>query len=488
MSLISKSSYIRGLQCTKKFYLNYFHDKFNIKRDVIDTKVFDIGYEVGDLALQLFPGGVDCGYLQTNDKYESLELTKKYIAEGHSIIYEAAFEYDGLLCFADIMVKEDNNWTIYEVKSTTTVKDYHINDCSFQYYIISHILNVKDIYVVHLNNKYIRNGAIDISQLFTKESVLKEVLELQNNIIGKADELKRILTGAELPIIAIGKQCSKPFHCDFHSTCWKDVPEYSVFDISYIGKKKYELYSRGIVKIEDIPLDFEISDKSQLEVACYLSKSDFIDKPAIKEFLDKITYPLYYIDFETLQPHIPLFDNSRPYQQIPFQFSVHLQSAKDSEPVHYEFLANADGSDPRGEFINKLLSIIEIPGTILVYNAQFEAGRLKDIALSFPDLEFQIKALIDCMVDLMEPFRSKAYYKPAMKGSYSLKSVLPAIASNFDYSDLVIQDGSSAQTEFEKLQGIADLNAVNLVRKNLLEYCKRDTLAMVILLKELYKL
>jgi len=455
---------------------------------VVDTKVFDIGNDIGKYAQDLFPGGVDCGYLKTNDKYESIELTKKYITEVHSIIYEAAFEYDGLLCFADIMVKEDDQWVIYEVKSTTTVKDYHVNDCSFQYYIISHILNVKDIYDVHLNNKYVRNGAIEINQLFTKESVLKEVLELQNRVIDKSDELKKILIGAELPIMTIGNQCTKPFHCDFHNTCWKDVPDYSVFDISYIGKKKFELYHRGIVKLEDIPLDFDISDKSQLEVACYLSKSDFIDKPAIKDFLDKISYPLYHIDFETLQPSIPLFDNSRPYQQIPFQFSVHVQAAKDAEPVHYEFLANADGSDPRAEFISKLLSIIQLPGTILVYNAQFEAGRLKDMAQSFSDLEPRINAIIDCMVDLMEPFKSKSYYKPAMKGSYSLKMVLPALAPEFSYSDLDIQNGSNAQTEFERLQGITDLNEVNQVRKNLLEYCKRDTLAMVILISELKKI
>lgn len=191
MITISKSSYIRGLQCTKSFYLNFFHKQIDIARDDQDKKIFEIGHDVGKYAQQLFPGGVDCGYELTSDRTKSVELTKQAIQDGKEIIYEAAFENDGLLCFADILVKDGNEWMIYEVKSSTSVKDYHINDASFQYYVISKNIPVKDAIVVCLNNQYVRQSEIDIKQLFVMQSVLDQVIKLQGDIKLKTNEFKK---------------------------------------------------------------------------------------------------------------------------------------------------------------------------------------------------------------------------------------------------------------------------------------------------------
>jgi hypothetical protein len=266
MISISKSSYIRGLQCTKCFYLNFFHDKFNIKRDEQDTKKFEIGHDVGKYAQQLFPGGVDCGYEITRDRTKSIELTKRAIAEGKEVIYEAAFEYDGLLCFIDILVKKGNQLVIYEVKSSTSVKDYHISDSSFQYYVISNNIPVKDVFVVCLNNQYVRHGKIDINQLFVMQSVVEQAINLQSDIKINVEEYKKLTESKTIPEVKIGKHCDDPFECDFKGYCWKDIPEYSVFDIQNMRGKDFELYNMGIVEIKDIPKDFKLNDKQLIEV------------------------------------------------------------------------------------------------------------------------------------------------------------------------------------------------------------------------------
>lgn len=487
MITISKSSYIRGLQCTKSFYLNFFHNKYGIKRDEQDTKKFEIGHDVGKYAQRLFPGGIDCGFEITGDRIKSAQLTQQAINVGKQVIYEAAFEYDGLLCFADILVKDGNQWIIYEVKSSTSVKDYHINDAAFQYYVISNNIPVKDAFVVYLNNQYVRMGEIDIVQLFVKESVLERAIDLHDEIETNVKEYKKIAASKMIPDIKLGKQCSDPFDCDFKGHCWKDVPEYSVFDIQNMRGKQYELYNMGITELKDIPNGFDLNDKQQLEVNSYLNNTDHIDKTAISEFLNKVNYPLYFLDFETYQSAIPEFDNSRPYQQIPFQFSLYYKESKESEAISFAFLEDPVG-DPRRSFAESLITRTSGPGQIMVYNAGFEKSRINELPINFPDFEAQLNEINSRIIDLMEPFRQKAYYKPAMRSSYSMKAVLPSIDPKYSYDNLHIQQGSEAGDEFLRLRTLSDENEINEIRKNLIDYCNRDTYGMVVILVELMKL
>jgi hypothetical protein len=457
---------------------------FNIQRDEQDTKIFEIGHDVGKYAQQLFPGGVDCGYELTSDRTKSVEITKRAIQVGNKIIYEAAFEYDGLLCFADILVKDGNEWIIYEVKSTTSVKDYHINDASFQYYVISKNIPVKDAIVVCLNNQYVRQGEIDIKQLFVMQSVLDQVIKLQGDIKLKTNEFKIITESKSIPEIKIGKHCDDPFACDFKGYCWKDIPDYSVFDIQNMRGKQFELYDSGIVEIKDIPKDFDLNDKQRMEVNCYINKTDYIDKRAIKDFLSKVSYPLYFLDFETFMSAIPEFDNSKSYQQIPFQFSLFYKESIDSAAVAYSFLAVPAG-DPRYAFAESLIKMTEKPGMILVYNAGFEKSRINELARDFAKFEKQLNNINGRILDLMEPFRQKAYYKPAMNGSYSMKAVLPAIDPKFSYDNLNIKEGSDASNEFLRMRSIVDKTELENIRKNLIDYCNQDTHGMVVILEEL---
>lgn len=487
MITISKSSYIRGLQCEKSFYLNFYHKQFGITRDEQDTTKFEIGHDVGKYAQQLFPGGVDCGYEITKDRTRSAELTIKAIKEGNKVIYEAAFEYDGLLCFADILVKEGDKWNIYEVKSSTSVKDYHINDAAFQYYVISNNIPVKDANIVCMNNQYVRNGNIDINQLFVMHSILELALNLQDVIKINVTKYKKLTEAKAIPDIKLGKNCDDPFDCDFKGHCWKDIPEYSVFDIQNMRGKQFELYDMGVVEIKDIPQDFVLNDKQQLEVSCYLNNTDYIDTQALRDFLDRVSYPLYFLDFETFMSAIPEFDNSRSYQQIPFQFSLYYKESKNSETIPYSFLADP-AADPRKTFAESLIAQTQNPGQIVVYNAGFERSRINELARDFPEYAEKLDDINSRITDLMEPFRQKAYYKPAMRSSYSMKYVLPAINPQYSYENLNVKEGSQASSEFLRLRSITDKQEIEQIRKNLIDYCNQDTFGMVVILEELYKL
>ena len=295
-----------------------------------------------------------------------------------------------------------------------------------------------------------------------------------------------MLAKKSIPDIDIGPQCSNPFDCDFIGNCWKNIPEYSVFNLSRIGKKAFELYGKGITEIKDIPDDFSLSANQQLEKKCFVEKKNFIDKDEIKKFLGLLKYPLYFMDFESIQTAIPIYDNSRPYQQLVFQYSVYYKATKKSEPVHYEYLGDGK-SDPRPEFIKQLIEDTKEPGIILVYNAAFEKTRLNELAKDFPEYASQIEERNSRIMDLMIPFQNRLYYKPEMKSRHSLKNVLPAINPDYGYDKLDIQEGGEAGAEYMRMMGVEDSNEIQKIRKNLLEYCGMDTYGMVVILSDLEK-
>ncbi len=448
--------------------------------------VFDRGTNVGTIAQNLFPGGV----LAAEDPKKSgaaIKRTAELIKQGVKVIYEAAFLYDDILVINDIIVRKGNKWNIYEVKSSTSISETYLLDASVQYYVISNSgLKIDDISIVYINNQYTRHGEIDIHSLFNIESVKQHVTARQDYIAGETARLKEVLKGKGIPAIPIGTQCSDPYRCSFWGYCWNKIPPYSVFDIAGLKTdKKFELYNQGFIKLEDIPADYKLNDNQKMQVECHVNNKTVIDKDAVKEFLAGIKYPIYFMDFETFMPAVPKFDFNRPYQQIPFQYSLHYKKDKDSRLEHYEFLADANG-DPRTPFITKLLNDTKGKGTILVYNKAFEITRLNEIAKDFPEFSGEIEERISRIVDLMIPFQKRYYYTPEMKGSYSIKSVLPALVPGLSYDELEIQEGGSASTAFENLFYESDFIKAEQIRKNLLEYCKMDTLAMVEVMNTLY--
>jgi hypothetical protein len=248
--------------------------------------------------------------------------------------------------------------------------------------------------------------------------------------------------------------------------------------------KKYELYREGIISINDVPLDYPLNKNNKLQLDVHKSGKAIIDKKAIKNFLSDLSYPLYFMDFETFQPAVPLYDNSKPYQQIPFQYSIFLKKNKNSEAEHYEFLAEP-GIDPRLKFIENLLKVTKNKGDVLVYNKTFEITRLNEIARDFPEYGEEIEKLISRIKDLMIPFQKKYYYSPEMKGSYSIKAVLPALVPELSYDNLEINEGGLASVAYESLQTETDLMFIAEIKQQLLEYCKLDTLGMVRILEKL---
>jgi hypothetical protein len=482
---LSKSTFIRGSQCKKSLYLNWHHPELKDKTSEMQMAIFSQGHEVGRLAQQLFPGGTNAGIYVPENYQKSIDLTTLLIKDGVKVIYEAGFSINGLHCFVDILVHGDDGWKAYEVKSSTQVKPVTLLDAAFQYHVMTLCgLKLADISLVVLNTSYERAGDIDISKLFKIEPVLKQALKLQDRIKQEIGDFLDVLAQPDAPAIDIGPQCSDPYDCDFRGHCWQHVPDYSIFNISRLsGEKKWELYNMGILKFEDIPADFKLNDSQWQQVIAELKGETHIDKAVIKRFLGSLVYPLYFLDFESFQPAIPLFDHSRSYQQVVFQYSLHWLESETSELKHTAFLAENDGSDPRPPFIKQLIADIGTTGDILVFNRSFEAGRLNEIATNFPNFQFPISNIVSRIKDLMVLFQQRQYYVPEMKGSYSIKQVLPALVPGFNYDNLAIGDGGSASHAFMSLISEKNEEKIQMTRKNLLEYCRQDTLAMVEILK-----
>lgn len=479
-TFLSKSRYIRGLQCQKSLYLYTYQPELRDEITEDQQAVFGIGTDVGILARSLFPGGEEIPY-DGLSLSEQLEATTYEISKGTPILYEAAFNANGIFIKADIMRKGCDGWELYEVKSATSIKDLYFDDVGVQYHVLKGTgLPISKAYVVFINNQYVRHGDLDIPALFNIKDVTKEVQAKQNEIEQTALKLKQMLQ-CSCPEIDVGKHCYDPYPCDFVGHCWADIPEDSVLYLR--GKGAYKLYSQGIKLIQDIPLA-TLSEAQQMQVLGTLEKKDFINKKNITSFLQTLHYPLYFLDFETISSAIPPFDGVRPYNQIPFQFSLHIQEQEGAEVRHYEFLADPS-EDYREKLLQYLLSLIPEDVCILTYNMSFEKGCLNGLCSWFPQYQARTKKVIDQIKDLIVPFRRRDIYLHQMNGSASLKDVLPALIPEMTYENLDIQEGGMASIYFLKLAQTQDEKERDNLRQALFDYCGQDTLAMVRILEKL---
>ncbi|MDB4107964.1 DUF2779 domain-containing protein, partial [Bacteroidia bacterium] len=455
--------------------------------------IFDRGTNVGLLAQQKFPGGIDASEGHDWPNFECADTTKYLIGVGQKIIYEATFVYNKVLVAVDILVmNEHGTWDAYEVKSTNGVKDPHMVDCAIQYYIMEGCgVTLRTMSVMHFNREYVRHGELDIERLFVATDITRQVRAMQVDKPSIIAELEAVQQRATCPDIEIGIHCNSPYDCDFRSHCWKRVPDYSVFDLTRGTDRGWELYQKGIMKISDIPMEYPLSDSQRIQHKAEVTGEPYIYKEGIDRFLGDLEYPIYHFDFETMMSAVPLFDNSRTYQQIPFQYSVHIQSAVGEETGHLEYLTPTEsgisGSDPRGELINNMLEDLGTSGTILAYHSSFEEGRIKELVRDFPQYAVPLLALNERILDLELPFRKKYYYTRAMQGRSSIKKVLPALVPELSYSDLTIQEGVTASTIFASMHKGEYEGNYAATHQHLLEYCRLDTWAMLKLLEVLYK-
>ena len=314
---------------------------------------------------------------------------------------------------------------------------------------------------------------------------MKHIAKKGDYVKEQIQNSKATLSRNLIPDIKIGEHCFMPYTCDYKGTCWKYIPDHSVFEIGGMTKHKmFELYHKGFIKMVDIPNDLDLPASFRIQIDAIKKDEVIINRKAIADFLKTLHYPIYFLDFESFMPAVPIYQGSHPYEHIPFQYSLHYKAAKNAELIHKEFLAET-GVDPRRIFAERLLNDTKEKGDILVYNKDFEKKIMKDLAHDFPEYRDALRERISRIKDLAVPFAKKYYYSKIMNGSNSLKAILPALAPDLKYEELIIKDGNTASIAFERLQSETDLFKIIETRENLIAYCKMDTLAMVRILEVL---
>ena len=415
---------------------------------------------------------------------KGFELTKE-LSKKYNILYEAfAKSPNNCFCQIDILKKSSEAWDIIEIKSASSIKDYYIDDLAFQKYVFENAgYQIKHCKVLHLNKDYIRQGTLDIKQLFVEEDVTEEVLQKKTEVELNIKTFHTYQTISDEPQVPLHSSCSA---CPFYSYCGRDIPEYSIFNLLTTAKAD-EFYSKNhSYAIKDLPLSYCTTDKQLIDLDCFVNNKIHVEKDNIKEWLAGLEYPLYYLDYETVMPAIPLFDNTSPYSQIPFQFSLHIQKTPQGNLEHIEFL-HQEQSDPRRNLAEALVKSCKKDGSIVVYNQQFEKTRNKELAELFPDLANDILAINERVIDLLTPFRNRYLYSPKQKSSASIKYVLPAF-SDLSYKGMNIANGSDAMNKYLAfLEGKQTEEESQQMFTDLFKYCGQDTYAMVLLMDELYK-
>ncbi|MBR0112758.1 MAG: DUF2779 domain-containing protein, partial [Clostridia bacterium] len=382
---LSKSRYCKGIQCPKMLWMDkYMPEK---AADLNNERIFETGNIVGDLAMGYFGEFTEVPY--ADNKSEMVEETAKLLAADTQNICEASFVCDGLFCAVDILHKNGDGWDIVEVKSLTELHEIYLHDMAFQCCVLrKNGLNIKGVFNLHINNAYVRYGDLDLKGLFTLEDCTETVFAMQDDVPGNIEYINAYVdsAGEKEPEMDISLSCQNPYECAYWPWCARHLPSPSVFDISRLpAKKKFEMYDSGITGYGDVIDKKPKLSKNQLRQveAAFYHLPDEIDKEGIRECLAEFTYPLYHLDFETTQYAIPPYDGMKPYQQMPFQYSLHVQEFAGAEPEHYEFLGK-EGTDPRRALAERLCEDIPEDVCVLAYNMGFEKGRIKELADLYP--------------------------------------------------------------------------------------------------------
>ena len=476
---LSKSKYCRAIQCNKMLWLE--KNKPEEKGEMDNQAVLDNGTKVGELAKGIFGNYTNIEYDENLDKM--IYDTKEALKESSNIITEASFKYKNNFCSIDILKVNGNSVEIYEVKSSTEIKDIYLDDISYQFYILNKLgYKVTKASIIYINNQYIRHGELNLSEFFNSEDVTDIVQEKQKEIESKIKEINEYMKQEAEPKQEIGMQCFKPYQCQFWKYCTKHLPEHNVFQIRKMHKDKaLKFYYEGKTNFKDLleeNMNWKFKQQIEFEEFNY---EPHIDKQKIREFMKNLYYPIYFLDFETMQTAIPEFDNSKPYQQIPFQYSLHYIEKENGKLLHKDFLAES-GIDPRRKLAEQLVKDIPKDVCVTAYNMMFEKGRIKELAEIFPDLSEHLMNIHEHIQDLMIPFSERMYYCKDMQGSYSIKYVLPALFPNdpeLNYHNLpLIHNGGEAMNIFPKIKDMSK-EEQEKARYGLLKYCELDTYAMV---------
>jgi Domain of unknown function(DUF2779)/Domain of unknown function DUF83 len=485
--ILSKSKYLSGRQCAKLLWTHYNAKDRIPEADAATQAIFDQGHEVGALAKKLYPDGIEIEG-DPRDLAQTLVRTRELVAL-RKPLFEAAFSATGGYCRVDVLnpVGRDE-WDVIEVKSTADVKEVHREDLAFQAWVLTEAgMKVRRCHLCHVNTEFVRQGEIDPHQFFTLKDETAQVKALTPKVEGQVAAMLDIIRQGRCPDVRIGKHCSEPYECPLTEQCWGFLPQASVFTLYRGGDKGHQLLSQGIQHLAEIPDNFPLSDNQQIQRTALQTGQPYVDKPALQSFLANLAHPVTYFDFETVGPAIPLYDGTRPFRQVPFQYSVHVVRQPGADPEHYEFLAEGR-TDPRPAFMAQLKRDVPETGSVVAYNAAFELNCLAGCCEALPQYEPWVKRVGSRVVDLLQPFRGFRYYHPQQNGTASIKAVLPAL-TGISYEDLNIKEGGTASQEFLRIT-FTDVppGERRRIRRDLLDYCALDTRAMIEIVNRLQQL
>lgn len=477
---------MRGYQCLKQIHLTVHHPELEAPIAPDTQSRFDEGHLVGEKAREHFGGGV----LVDNKPWDfvgSLKRTRELLKAQTPIIYEAAFEHNGCYARADVIryLPDLQRWQVYEVKSSTSIKDEHLQDVALQAWIMAKGgLPIAEIHLVHLNSQC---KFPDLSNLFVINDVTDECRHIYPGITGRVNDIWQTIRSEHVPSTKVGPHCSQPYSCGFTQHCFSEagIPEFSILNLPELRAKKWELLESGVREITDPQLATltKLSELQQRVIEVERTGNRYFDKVRVQAELEKWQFPLVFLDFETLQSAIPRFGGCWPYAQVPFQFSAHVLRSWSDEPQHFEFLWEED-SDPRPALIPELLKICEGEGHVVAFYQQFESERIKEMAVTFPQYSEALLALLPRFVDPLPILRQFVYDKK-FRASFSLKSVAPALLGEASsYEGMTVADGRAAQRAYAQMLKCAGEEKRKL-HSALLEYCRKDTQVMLELVLQL---
>lgn len=475
MVRLSKSRVLAHLQCPRRLWLQTYQPELADQAAGTSARLAT-GTQVGEVAQTQHANG---RLLFTDDLNQALAETREALAEPPRPLFEAAFKAEGILVLADLLLPDKDGWRMVEVKSSASVKPYHFNDAAIQTWVANKAgVTLGSVEIAHIDTSFVYPGNQDYSGLFHYADITAEVEALQPTIPAWVNAAAETLAGED-PRTEPGSQCNDPFACPFAAHCLPPVDDSTGYPpevLPYARKLPAQLREEGYADLRDVPAG-RLTNAKHLRVwQATRDNQAFIDPQAGLE-LRQLPYPRYYVDFETIQMAVPVWAGTRPYSQIPFQWSCHIEQA-DGTTTHHEYLADGK-NDPRPDFAESLVEVLNAEGPVFVYNAAFERTRMTELAAYYPQFAEPLHAAVERLVDLLV-FARNYYYHPEMRGSWSIKKVLPTIAPELSYSMLAVADGGMAQQAFAEMMAAATTGPRHQeLYQGLLEYCQLDTLAMV---------
>ena len=476
---LTKSRYLAGLQCLRRLWLQV-HEPQDYAQPEPGSPI-DVGLEIGRKARRLFPGGM----LVEEAPWQHADAVARTAAlmQDPSVpaIFEAAFAHHDVRLRVDVLERRPDGWGLLEVKSSSRVKGHHLDDIALQAHVLAAAgVLLSAIEALHVNTAYVRGpGEIDWPAFFARVDVSEDIAARRIEVPLRLPAMRDSLGRETLPNAEPGKHCSDPYGCQFWGRCTADKPADWVRHMPRLTAAQADrLDALGVTAITDIPSDFPLAGKQAIIRDAIASGQPYV-APDLRRLLHRFGPPACYLDFEAMMPPIPLYEGTRPYQTLPFQWSLHVLAA-DGTLHHEAFLAGTDG-DPRRAFAETLIAALagsDLP--IIVYSA-YEQTQLKVLAAQFPDLAGPITAIIHRLADLLPLVRGGVYF-PDFNFSNSIKAVAPALSPGFGYDDLAdIADGVAASAAFAQMASGAIVGPADVARLRgaLLAYCERDTMAMV---------